>query len=156
MLTLPSLPCAQAPRGGYLATVEGYFIRRQGAAQPPNSTIDWTAAAGPSIVQMWLVWCVPANVTTGSPSDLGSLFTTGGLRVVAPRTAPVVPQPQCSSARPLIPADVGPGRWAGRAECGAFSDAKYACPSYLCCSTARGRLGMCGSQASQCLVSGGN
>lgn len=139
----------QAPPGGYLAYMQGYNLHPyprdvQPASGQDNST---TTLAGPSILQLQLVWAVPANFTTPHPSD--GLYGSGGVRTVGPSLMPVVPDTRCSDARELLPA----GLPRAGAECGLYSPEGYSCPSYMCCGTARGHVGTCGVGPSQCMVS---
>lgn len=134
----------QAPPGGFLASIQGYYQRRP---QSPSSSGtggngSFSAVVGPSILQMWFVWAVPDSI----PADTAD----SGLLLVAPIVMPVVPEPGCNQTRGVLPA--GPPILS-RAECGPFAQDKLACPSYACCGSARGRVGVCGTAASQCLVS---
>jgi hypothetical protein len=133
----------QAPPGGFLAALEGYVLPRTApqvqASDFTHSVVKNSSAAPerlasqiappmtPSIVQLRLVWAVPNN-------------SANGLRVVAPRTAPLVPRPACDAARALVPAVLPPGMntsggntengWRG-AECGATNAYGWACPSHM-------------------------
>ncbi|KAG2499623.1 hypothetical protein HYH03_002562 [Edaphochlamys debaryana] len=140
--------------GGFLVTVEGYSSRNRGTSGPMQL---------PSISQLWFVWAVPVNATQPAPDPplsetsfsgaavLGQgLYGTGGVQVVVPRLAPVVPTPECTQARQLIPATQMPR---DGPECGSSNAQGYACPSFMCCGTARGRVGLCGTVASSCLLS---
>ncbi|KAG2499621.1 hypothetical protein HYH03_002560 [Edaphochlamys debaryana] len=146
----------EVARGGFLAAVEGY-VSRQG-----NGSVSDSQQL-PSISQLWFVWAVPVNATQPAPDPplsetsfsgaavLGQgLYGTGGVEAVAPRLVPVVPTPECNQARPLIPAGQAQR---GGSECGSFNAQGYACPSFMCCGAARGRVGLCGTLASSCLLS---
>ncbi|GIL81691.1 hypothetical protein Vretimale_1334 [Volvox reticuliferus] len=154
--------------GGFLAFLEGYYV------DFANSTVEFASA--PSIVQLWFVWAIPENYNDAdvggvasypaaspgemlaaalqsfSPPSLSppSLYGTGGVRAIAPRLTPPEPTAQCTQGRRMIPPD-SPIR--NRAECGQSSAEQFACPSYMCCGTTRGRVGICGMAASACLLS---
>ncbi|GFR49808.1 hypothetical protein Agub_g11748, partial [Astrephomene gubernaculifera] len=116
---------------------------------PSSSSSSSSSSSTPSIVQLWFVWAVPENYTTATDPAGRSGFAVGGVHSVGPRLTPVVPRPRCGEARSLIPA----GGSIKGAECGQFSSESYACPSYMCCGAARGRVGLCGTDPSSCLLS---
>ncbi|GIL58486.1 hypothetical protein Vafri_13612 [Volvox africanus] len=148
--------------GGFLAFLEGYFV------DYINSTLEITSA--PSIVQLWFVWAVPEKYTDEDDGGVASYpiappqetlatallsssppqYGKGGVRAIAPRLTPPEPTAQCTQGRRMIPPD-SPIR--NRAECGQSSLEQFACPSYMCCGTTRGRVGICGMLASACLLS---
>ncbi|KXZ56274.1 hypothetical protein GPECTOR_1g24 [Gonium pectorale] len=131
-----------APEGGFLAGVEGYFVRSR---DDLGKTSGPASYGSPSIVQLTLVWALPAG---GGGGNGGGAAAAARLEVVAPRVMPVVPQPACSEARQLVAAGALGG--GGRAECGPASPDQLACPSYMCCGTVRGHLGVCDLTQSQC------
>jgi hypothetical protein len=147
----------EAAPGGFLSYLEGFYVESTNA----SAAVD--AVFGASVVQLWFVWAVPEQYVTdgdglaaasynggGSPP---TVYGSGGVHAVAPRLSPPVPVPQCDQSRPLIPPE---GAIRNRAECGQSSLEQFACPSYMCCGTTRGRVGICGMGASACLVGGGD
>ncbi|GLI61159.1 hypothetical protein VaNZ11_003445, partial [Volvox africanus] len=148
--------------GGFLAFLEGYFV------DYTNATLEFASA--PSIVQLWFVWAVPEKyadeddggvasypiappqetLATALMSSSPPQYGKGGVRAIAPRLTPPEPTAQCTQGRRMIP-PYSPIR--NRAECGQSSLEQFACPSYMCCGTTRGRVGMCGMVASACLLS---
>ncbi|KAG2493354.1 hypothetical protein HYH03_008487 [Edaphochlamys debaryana] len=130
----------EAPPGGYLAAVEGYYLPL------PAQPTQW----GPSpaaIVQMWFVWCVPTNASQPDPADPS--FRVQGVRVIAPRVMPVVPKPQCAyGAREMAPALAPPDTARGRMQCGNYTG--LACPSNTCCGNTKFLFNLCGATPDIC------
>ncbi len=152
------MPCScqlQAPPGGYLAAVEGYYKPRK--PEPGDDINVTTLFDGPSIAQLAFVWAVPEQ--DGGPNGSSSEAVSAGpdgLVYVAPKVMPAVPTPQCSEARPVLPAGhlLHQVLECGNGSRGDGSKEVYACPSHLCCGASHGHVGMCGDAPSQCEVGG--